>query len=145
MVAMARALLKQWGMPAKFWGEAVVTAVHLLNRSPTKSLKGKTPYEAWYKKKPKVHYLRIFGCIAHVKKAGPGISKLSDRSTKMVFVGYESGTKGYRVYDPVAKKLHISRDVIFEESRAWDWNAEAQTNTAARGLKLNTTLLLDRE
>ena len=39
----------------------------------------------------------------------------------MVFIGYEKGTKGYRVYDPVAKKLHISRDVIFEEAKAWDW------------------------
>ena len=48
VVGMARALLKQQGVPAKFWGEAVVTAVHLLNRSPTKSLQGKTPYEAWY-------------------------------------------------------------------------------------------------
>jgi len=48
VVATARALLKQRAMPAKFWGEAVATAVHLLNRSPTKSLQGKTPYEAWH-------------------------------------------------------------------------------------------------
>jgi hypothetical protein len=46
MVATARALLKQRGMPTEFWGEAVMTAVHLHNRSPTKSLEGKTPYEA---------------------------------------------------------------------------------------------------
>jgi len=48
VVAMARTLLKQRGIPAKFWWEAVVTTVHLLNRSPTKSLQGKTPYEAWH-------------------------------------------------------------------------------------------------
>ena len=46
VVAMARALLKQRGLPARFWGEAVVTAVHLLNRAPTKALQGMTPYEA---------------------------------------------------------------------------------------------------
>jgi transposase InsO family protein len=46
VVAMARALLKQWRMPAEFWGEAVVTAVYLQNRLPTKSLAGRTPYEA---------------------------------------------------------------------------------------------------
>jgi hypothetical protein len=112
-------------MPAEFWGEAVSTAVYLLNRAPTKSLQDRTPYEAWYNKKPKVHHLRTFGCVVYVKKVGPGISKLSDRSTKMVFIGYESGTKDYRVYDPVAKKLHISRDVIFEEGHAWDWKREA--------------------
>jgi transposase InsO family protein len=37
VVGMARALLKQRGMFAVFWGEAVVTAVYILNRSPTKS------------------------------------------------------------------------------------------------------------
>jgi hypothetical protein len=46
VVGMARALLKQRGMPAIFWGEAVVTAVYILNRSPTKALNGRTPYEA---------------------------------------------------------------------------------------------------
>lgn len=45
VVGMARAL-KQRGMPAVFWGEAVVTAVYVLNRSPTKALGGRTPYEA---------------------------------------------------------------------------------------------------
>lgn len=56
------------------------------------------------------------------------MSKLSDRSVPMVLIGYETGTKGYRLYDPVAKKLHISRDVIFEESRAWKWNQEAKSD-----------------
>jgi hypothetical protein len=46
VVAMARALLKQRRPPARFWGGAVVTAVHLLNRAPTKALNGMTPYEA---------------------------------------------------------------------------------------------------
>lgn len=90
----------------------------------------RTPYEAWHNRKPKVHHLRTFGCVAHVKKIGPGVSKLSDRSTPMVFIGYEAGTKGYRVYDPVAKKLHISRDVIFQESKAWDWKQETRAGSA---------------
>jgi transposase InsO family protein len=37
VVGMARSLLKSMGVPASFWGEAVTTAVYLLNRSPTKS------------------------------------------------------------------------------------------------------------
>jgi transposase InsO family protein len=50
VVAMARALLKQRRMPAKFWGEAVVTAVYLQNWLLTKSLVGRTPYEAWQRR-----------------------------------------------------------------------------------------------
>jgi transposase InsO family protein len=102
VVDMARCLLKSKGLLGEFWGEAVSTAVYLLNRTPTKSLQGRTPYEAWNKRNPNVQHLRTFGCVVHVKKLGPAVTKLSDRSTSMVFIGYESGTKGYRVYDPVA-------------------------------------------
>jgi hypothetical protein len=42
VVGMARALLKQRGMSAVFWGEAVVTTVYILNRSPNKALNGRT-------------------------------------------------------------------------------------------------------
>jgi hypothetical protein len=61
----------------------------------------------------------MFGCVARAKRVGPRITKLLDRSIPMVFIGYEAGTEGYRLYDPVAKRLHVSRDVIFEENRAW--------------------------
>jgi hypothetical protein len=33
----------------------------------------------------------------------------------MVFVGYEVGSKAYRMYDPSTKRLHVSRDVVFDE------------------------------
>jgi transposase InsO family protein len=38
VVGMAWPLLKQRGMLAVFWGEAVVTAVYILNRSPSRSV-----------------------------------------------------------------------------------------------------------
>jgi hypothetical protein len=107
----------------------VKTAVYLLNRAPTCSVDGMTPYEAWHGKKPSVHHLRTFGCVAHVKRVGPGIDKLADISTPMIFVGYEEGSKAYRVYDPATKKVRISRDVKFEEQRKWDWTAAASDST----------------
>lgn len=121
VVEMARSLLKSKCMPDMFWGEVVKTAVHILNRAPTRSLDDKTPYEVWYKKKPNVGYFQTFGCLAHVKKLGPATTKLLDRSAPMVFLGYEEGSKAYRVFDPVLKKLHITRDVVFEEEKQWEW------------------------
>jgi hypothetical protein len=56
-------------------------------------------------KKPRVDYVRTFGCTTHVKLVGPGITKLSDRSRASMFVGYEEGVKAYRVFDMVAKRL----------------------------------------
>lgn len=113
VVEMARCLLKAMVVPTIFWGEAIRTAVYLLNRSPTKALDSRTPFEVWHGRKPKVSHLKVFGCVAHVKQLGPGMNKLSDRSSKMVLIGYESGTKGYRLFDPISRRLVVSRDVIF--------------------------------
>jgi hypothetical protein len=99
-------MMKSMGVPATFWGEAVKTAVRIINRSPTRSLKGVTPYEAWRRKKPKVDYFRTFGCVAYYKVVGPGLTKLSDRAHVGVFVGYEDGAKAYRVFDPIGNRLH---------------------------------------
>jgi hypothetical protein len=48
----------------------------------------------------------------------------------MVFLGYESGTKGYRVFDPVNNQLHVIRDVVFEEKENWNWNSSVETDQA---------------
>ena len=40
----------------------------------------------------------------------------------MVFVGYELGTESYCCLDPLTFKLHISRDMIFEQSKVWNWD-----------------------
>jgi len=108
-------------VPSKFWGEAVKTVVYILNRSLTKSLSGKTPFEMWHGKKPRINHLRTFGCTAYAKIVGPGVSKLTDRSVPGVFLGYEPGTKGYRVYDPIKDKLMVTRDVVFDETKPWNW------------------------
>jgi len=107
-----------------FWGEAVTTAVYLLNRSFSKSIQGKTPDQLWTGSAPNVSHLRTFGCIAHVKVNTPHLRKLDDRSRKMVFVGYELGSKAYKVYDPTTRRVHISQDVVFNESTQWTWSAE---------------------
>ncbi|WVZ70897.1 hypothetical protein U9M48_019526 [Paspalum notatum var. saurae] len=54
--------------------------------------------------------MRTFGCISHVKNVKPHVGKLEDRSTPMVFLGYEHGSKAYRMYDPRAELVHISQD-----------------------------------
>jgi transposase InsO family protein len=115
VVGMARSLLKSMEVPGKFWGEAVSTAIYLLNRAPTKSVVGKTPYEAYYNRKPSVAHLRVFRCVRFIKKVTPYLSKLSDRSKQMVFIGYDPNTKGYQMFDPEAKKIVVTRHIVFKE------------------------------
>lgn len=90
---MAHSMLKSKGLPGKFWGEAVNTTVYLLNYAKRKSVAGKTPYEAWCGRKTSVEHLRTFGCIAHVKMVGGHVTKLDDRRTPIIIVGYEVDQK----------------------------------------------------
>jgi len=115
-------------LPSDFCGEAVCIAVYVLNRCATKSLNSMTPYEAWHGRKPNVKHMRTFGCVAYVKLVGPGLTKLSDRFAKMISIGYESGIKGYRFYNPASGKLVAGRDAIFDENVSRDWT-NATDNT----------------
>jgi hypothetical protein len=123
VVGMARSMLKSKGLPGWLWGEAVATAVYLLNRSPTKGVNGKTSFEGWYGKKLGVQHLRTFGCVVHVQDTTSNLKKLDDRSRPMIFIGYKPGSKAYQAYDSVTKKVHVLRDMTFHEQARWDWKA----------------------
>ena len=106
--------LKNKSLPLELWGEAINTCAYVLNRSSTKILQGKTPYEMWSRKKPKLSHIRIFGSIAHLKTLG-ALAKLEDRSKEMVFVRYHTQrdmskerTKGYLCFNPTTHKVHLS-------------------------------------
>jgi hypothetical protein len=86
-------MLKVVSMPSWLWGEVMLTVAFILNRSPTQSVDGRTPHEVWHGTKPSVTYLRTFGYDAHVKQGSKTLTKVEDRSTMMLFIGYESGSK----------------------------------------------------
>lgn len=68
--------------------------------------------------------LRVFGCIEHMKIPSVHITKLDDRSKRVIYLGREPGTKASRLYDPCDGKVHVSRDVVFEKEKGWEWNLQ---------------------
>ena len=126
IVEMTRSSLKEMQLPAMMWAEAVRNSVYILNRLPARALTGQTLYEAWTKRKPEISHVRIFGCLAHMKTPSVHNTKLDDRSKRVVNLGREPGIKGYRLYDPKENRIHISRDVVFEETKQWPWSTPAE-------------------
>lgn len=124
-MAMARSFLKEMKLPSNLWGEAVWHSAYILNRLPTRALSEVTPYEAWSGNKPDVGYIRVFGCVAHMKLPSVHTTKLDDRSKVVINLGKEGGTKAYRLLDPINGTVDVSCDVVFVEERAWDWNQQA--------------------
>lgn len=118
---MVRCLLSEKELPRTFWPDAARWTTYILNRSVTKAIKDKVPEERWTGMKPNVSYFRVFGSIAHVHIPVQKRIKLDDRSHKCILLGVSEESKAYRLYDPIAKKITISRDVIFEEDAKWDW------------------------
>ncbi|KAG8472622.1 hypothetical protein CXB51_034312 [Gossypium anomalum] len=72
-----------------------------------------TPQEVWSGNPANYSDLKIFGCpaYAHVDNG-----KLEPRSIKCVFLGYEAGVKGYKLWCPENRKVVIRRDVVFDET-----------------------------
>ncbi|KAL0269596.1 UNVERIFIED_CONTAM: hypothetical protein PYX00_007274 [Menopon gallinae] len=119
LLDMARCLLIQAGMKPSFWAEAVNTANYIRNRCPT-SAQNSSPYEILFGKQPYLGHMKEFGCDVFVKNNAPNKDKFQPRAQKMIFVGYSSQSKGYRVYDPNKNKFEDVRDVYFREGRKRD-------------------------
>ncbi|KAJ0577826.1 putative RNA-directed DNA polymerase [Helianthus annuus] len=93
VVEMAQCLLQSKGMPSYFWAEAISTAVHILNMSPTKAVDARTPIEVWSGEKPDVEDLRVFGSITYGLTPAQLKHKFEPTSTKCILIGYFSRVK----------------------------------------------------
>ena len=66
LLDMVRSMMSLIDLPISFWGYALETAAFTLNRAPSKSIE-MTLYELWFGKKPKLSFLKVWGCDAYVK------------------------------------------------------------------------------
>jgi hypothetical protein len=115
IVETARSLLLSAFIPSEFWGEAVLTAVSLINTIPSSHSSGLSHFEKLYGYVPDYSSFRVFSCTCFVLRPHVERSKLSSRSAICVFLGYGEGKKGYRCFDPITQKLYVSRHVVFLE------------------------------
>ena len=99
LMEMVRSMISRTNLPSFLWGEALKTALYILNRVPTKAVQ-MTLFELWTRRKPSLNHLKVWGCLAEVKLYNPTLSKLDSRTTRCYFVSYPEHSKGYRFYNP---------------------------------------------
>jgi hypothetical protein len=112
----ATVALIESGLPKSFWTEAMLSAVHVIARSPAAGLKGKTPYEIMFRQKVDPLLFQPFGCHAYTlipKKKRKG--KFGAKAHKCIMLGYEGGKKAYRLLDLETRKIISSWHVKFDE------------------------------
>ncbi|KAF7779129.1 hypothetical protein Agabi119p4_3474 [Agaricus bisporus var. burnettii] len=109
------AMLSESRLPGSFWGECISSMVHVWNMLPTASLSGTTPFQAFYKRKPDVSHLRVWGCTSYVHVQRDKRNSLQPHYEKCVFIGYPAGYKGWKFYNPVTKRTVISERADFDE------------------------------
>lgn len=86
--------------------------VYLLNISPTKAFDKMTPFEAYSGRKLGIAHLKIFGSQCYVHIPSNSRHKLESNNHKCIFVNYFTSEKGYRLYEPLSKKIILSRNCI---------------------------------
>ncbi|CAA0839906.1 cysteine-rich RLK (RECEPTOR-like protein kinase) 8 [Striga hermonthica] len=117
ILEVARSLAFQCKLQRNLWPYSLLVAVQIINTLPSEKLKWKSPYELLHGSEPAYGMFKVFGCLCYASRLGPNRKKFNERAMPCVFLGYISGTKGYRLYSLESKEVFVSRDVIFYEER----------------------------
>ncbi|KAG7599415.1 Reverse transcriptase RNA-dependent DNA polymerase [Arabidopsis suecica] len=148
LMEVARSIMFHTNVPKRFWSDAVMTACYLINRTPTKILHDKSPFEVLTKTKPSLDHLRVFGCVCYVLVPGEQRNKLQAKSTKGMFIGYSTTQKGYKCYVPESRKVLVSRDVKFVEDKGFydkkDWEGLKDLSSSPSDRATNLRIILEK-
>ena len=91
---MTTCMLEAKGLAANIWVEAMIVASHIQNRVSHSSVKGKTPFEAYFGHKPDVSNFRFLGSTAWDRFPLDKTKYLQPQSIKCMFIGYPEESKG---------------------------------------------------
>lgn len=112
---VARALRFQGHLPKRFWGECVLDACHLINRTPTPIINNKSSYEILFAKSSSYENIHVFGCLYYAHNQRTKGNKFESHSRKYVLLGYPFGKIGWQLFGVETWEYFVSRDVKFHE------------------------------
>jgi hypothetical protein len=100
-------LLSSSNLPNNLWGEALLTATYLYNRTPSSSISFSTPYYLKYNIVTNLNNIKIFGSLAYYKEPNAFIKKLDSKATPYYLVGF-IGSNIYKLCNPKTNKIITS-------------------------------------
>jgi len=112
---MARTMLNESNVEDYFWVETINTSCYILNRVSIRKVLNINSYELWKNIKPNISYFHIFGCYCYILNNKEQLGKFDTKSDKVIFLGYSTTSKGYRVYNLKTQTVEISMNFIFDE------------------------------
>jgi hypothetical protein len=115
VVEVGLSLLSHVSMPQKFWDEAYLAIVFLINRLPSHVINMETHMERLFHRKPDYSFIKTFGCACWPNLHPYNTHKLSFQSIRCVFLGYSQQHKGYKCLEPSSGRVYISHGVVFDE------------------------------
>lgn len=89
----------QGNLPINSLGEYALTAMYIMNVTPSIVLNGKNSNEMLYGLAPSLEHLQVFGFICYAHNQNRKGDKLSYKSRKYIFIGYPYGKKGWKLFD----------------------------------------------
>ena len=122
IMTKCRSILEDSKLPNYLWPWIVKAAVYLLNRTPTKKLEGKTPYEAVTGKRPYLGHLHPLGCKSFALNNSTNIerTKLDPRAHLGFHLGCADSTNIFYVWIPHQNRVIRIRDVYFKDAERYD-------------------------
>ncbi len=129
-MAPVRLILNEKRLSKALWAELIKGVAYVKNRCP--GVDGTTPFQKINDFKSDVSNLRVLECRAwiHVSKI-TARHKLDSRSWQGIMIDYE-GINQWRIYNPVNRKIHVSRDVRFDELSSYDESIGLNDNEEAQ-------------
>ena len=112
---MVKAMLHNKDVANDFWGEAVNTACHIVDRVYFRPGTKKTSYELWKGRKPNVKYFRIYGSTCFILKDRENVGKFDTQSDEGIFLRYSFTSKAYRVLNRRNRKVMETVNVVIDE------------------------------
>ena len=114
LVEHVRAMAHASGLPKSLWGEAIMHATWVKNRTSTHRLGKKTPYEMLYTEKPNLEKVPIWGC--RVKVHDTSGTKLDMRRVHDGhWVGFNPKSDGHHIYFPDRGTIGVEQSIAFEQ------------------------------